>query len=887
MSGVNAGTATGKTTETFITALITNSSFLAVELIAFTFLKNRLSRIYTPRTYLPPPDKRAAELPRGRWRWILAVATAPATDIIRKNGLDAYMFLRFLRLMIIIFGSFMVTTWVILLPINTVGIHSSAADGLNQLSWGNIPDREWKRYAAHIVLVYILTFWVIYLIRKECFHYTEMRQGYLTSKSHSHLPQARTVLLTSIPHDMCNEKDLRIWSSFVPGGVQNIWVYRDTKELNEAYSKRLNACNLLEAAEAKVLRYAIQEKLRRDQQPNRKSNSSSYTSQSGPESSTKFQREKETLDDLVPSVKRPRHRPGFLGLFGTKVDTIKYCKKREAKPLGSAFIQCNLQMGAHMAYKWIQVSPKDVIWDNIDDGVYETRFRYATSWMASFGIIVAWFFPVSFVGLLSNVSELCIKVKWLAWVCKAPTPVPGILQGVLPPLILAILFAVLPWILRGLAWYENLPLYSLLSISVYKRYYIFLVIHGFLVVTLSSGLTATAITQGLTGAGSALLQVFTLLVYYAKKWFFGRTPRQAYAVTFTMPSADFGVVLPQLSLLATIGLAYSVLSPIINGLAMLAFVLFYFVWKFLLTWVFDQPDEHETGGLYFPLAMKFLFVGLYIEQFCLAALFFLKSSSGQSFLVQGILMVLLLAITIGAQTFLSEAFDPLSNYLPMSLATKKIQAKIERHWRKEAGLEKGDNEAFDLFDREHIRSIVRKRLNAAKAAEAEISAEISFLKPVLTDTFDAIKEAASTHLDAGQSHSQQDLHPTISRESRRSGSSRRSRSRSASGSPHSHKSNRPTMAPAAPAPAVKYDDPDSSGDEDDFDDNGFQHPSSYAEQPWIWIPRDELGLSKYLVEELKVAGVDASDEGSIMDCEGDVEVTRSPPDEAWEGGHNA
>jgi len=313
--------------------------------------------------------------------------------------------------------------------------------------------------------------------------------------------------------------------------------------------------------------------------------------------------------------------------------------------------------------------------------------------------------------------------------------------------------------------------------------------------------------------------------------------------------------------------------------------LIYFAWKFLLTWVFDQPDERETGGLYFPLAMKFLFVGLYIEQFCLAALFFLKSSSGHSFLVQGILMVVLLVITIGAQTFLSAAFDPLSNYLPMSLATKKVQAKIERHWRKEVGLEKkGDNEAFDLFDRQHIRSIVRKRLNAAKAAEAGISAEISFLKPVIKDTFETIKEA-STHRDAGHGHSQQDLHPTISRESHRSGSSRRSRS--LSGSRHSHKSNRSVVATAAVAPAMKHDDPDSSGDEDDFDENGFRHPSSFAEQPWIWIPRDELGLSKYLVEELRMAGVDASDEGSMMDSEGDVEVTRSPPDEAWAGGFNA
>ena len=61
----------------------------------------------------------------------------------------------------------------------------------------------------------------------------------------------------------------------------------------------------------------------------------------------------------------------------------------------------------------------------------------------------------------------------------------------------------------------------------------------------------------------------------------------------------------------------------------------------------------------------------------------------------------------------------------------------------------------------------------------------------------------------------------------------------------------------------------------------FDHPSMYMEQRWIWIPRDHLGLSKVLVEELWEAGVFASDEGAVMDKKGIVEVTRNPPDEEW------
>lgn len=90
--------------------------------------------------------------------------------------------------------------------------------------------------------------------------------------------------------------------------------------------------------------------------------------------------------------------------------------------------------------------------------------------MGSVALIVIWFVPVAFVGTLSSVSTLCEKVswvplhilcmsyrsngrlipyRWLCWIRSAPTPVPGIIQGILPPLFLAILFAILPWLLKG------------------------------------------------------------------------------------------------------------------------------------------------------------------------------------------------------------------------------------------------------------------------------------------------------------------------------------------------------------------------------------------------------------------------------------------------------
>lgn len=78
-------------------------------------------------------------------------------------------------------------------------------------------------------------------------------------------------------------------------------------------------------------------------------------------------------------------------------------------------------------------------------------------------------------------------------------------------------------------------------------------------------------------------------------------------------------------------------------------------------------------------------------------------------------------------------------------------------------------------------------------------------------------------------------------------------------------------------------------DDDDYDDdleeNAFNHPSTYQDQPWIWLPQWESHpeISAQLVEDIKAVGVEASDVGALIDDHGTVWVKRNPPDEDWDG----
>jgi calcium permeable stress-gated cation channel len=75
-------------------------------------------------------------------------------------------------------------------------------------------------------------------------------------------------------------------------------------------------------------------------------------------------RSKDALLDLVPLDKWPTYREGKIPFVGRKLNTFENCKMEiqkfnvdiprqqqkcgEGRPLGAVFIECNLQIGAHV-----------------------------------------------------------------------------------------------------------------------------------------------------------------------------------------------------------------------------------------------------------------------------------------------------------------------------------------------------------------------------------------------------------------------------------------------------------------------------------------------------------------------------------------------------------
>ena len=205
-----------------------------------------------------------------------------------------------------------------------------------------------------------------------------------------------------------------------------------------------------------------------------------------------------------------------LPLVGKKVDRIYWLRRELARMnleieidqndvekypfMTSAFIQFNHQVAAHMACQSVshhvpqhmaprilEISPDDVLWDNMSIKWWERYLRTGIVLAICAAMIVLYAVPVTFTSLLSKVSTLA-NFKALSWLNDLPPEVIGIVQGVLPPAILAIILALVPIIFRVLVQLQGVPTGMMKEMGVQKWYFSFLFIQVFLVVTITGGM---------------------------------------------------------------------------------------------------------------------------------------------------------------------------------------------------------------------------------------------------------------------------------------------------------------------------------------------------------------------------------------------------------------
>ncbi|KAL1902066.1 hypothetical protein Cpir12675_000173 [Ceratocystis pirilliformis] len=422
----------------------------------------------------------------------------------------------------------------------------------------------------------------------------------------------------------------------------------------------------------------------------------------------------------VPAEMRPAHRP--LANFFRRVDTIKWTRKRiriinpqirkmrkmllqgEGKPLASAFVEFTNQADAekayqtlthhlpsHMSSRYIGVTPDEIVWTSLNLTWLSLLIRKFGIAGATFVGIIFWSIPSAFVGAISNVEALAKYVTFLDFVLKFPEFVKGIIQGFLPAIMLSLLMAIVPYLLRGAARTAGVPSLSLIELFVQESYFPFQVVQVFLITTISSAASAalmevvkspfsapSLLSENLPKASNFYISYILVqclaagagamvhLVDIFRHQILARNmdyPRSAFRVWHQVRPVHWGAIFPVFTNMGVIAFSYCCIAPVIMIFASCGIFVIYLVYRYNL--MFTYNSNINCRGLVYPNALLQLLTGLYLAEICMIGLLALRVA-----LVPMVMMVMFLIFTAMCHVSMSAAIRPLLYNLPQSLAVE-------------------------------------------------------------------------------------------------------------------------------------------------------------------------------------------------------------------------
>ncbi|KAH6652614.1 hypothetical protein BKA67DRAFT_567021 [Truncatella angustata] len=814
----------------FIPSLITAVLFMSI----FVVIRKPFRRIYSPRTYIDliPEKHRTPSSSDSRLDWIKALFRLDDKFILEHSSLDGYLFLRFMRTIIFICFVGSCITWPILMPVNATG--GGNATQLDKIGFGNVrdPSRLW----AHVVVAWVLYIFVMYVVARERLWLIGLRQAWQLSKPNTGRLSSRTVLYLDPPQDAPLEGDLHLNYG---QEARKQWVIKSTEKIDKVVGSRNSKANELESAQVSFLVKANK----------KRSNSSKKQGSNASLSEATINELRPVQKDLYVTGKSTDKINGLRVSLQEAIHKVD--DQRESYPTDTShgrfavFVEYESQSAAQRAYraapksvipvpanlsiesKLIGVMPNEVLWGNLAMPHAIRVSRKTAGNITIAALIFFWSFISAFIGTISNVDYLSDKFDWLHWLQNLPSPILGVLTGLVPPLITSTLSSYVPIFMRYVAKNSGEPTTVTAELQVQNWYFLFQVIQIFFVTALSSSAAAFIpqiitqphqvpillaqnlpksanfyltyfILQGLGSSAKNVLNYSDLFQYYLYDMFLNNTPRKKYSQYTGLKGISWGKLYPKFTNFVIIALAYSCISPLVFGLASGGLALFYLSYRHNLFFVV-QP-KLETKGKCYTRALSQILTGVYIGELALIGLMALRKATGPS-----ILMAVLFLATALYNHVLNRFLNPLEERLPAKFLS-------EANGEEDPLLAAEEGEAS--LDEAHERSQIHHLGHDVHLPERIIDPIARFFEPQIYASHRIMK----TYL--------------------------------------------PDSDPEAP----KYSDEDL--------DKAYKNPSLTSKTPKIWLPSDTAGLSKKEIEANSKAGIATTDEGAWLDEKGKVQFDR-------------
>ncbi|CAO3566515.1 unnamed protein product [Mortierella alpina] len=215
--------------------------------------KKTLQYLYSPRCRLkvnPTPPMSMKFL-----GWIKPTITLPEEFYIANVGLDAVMFLRFLKmcLQFCIFNAIIVGT--ILLPIHYFGDKHFVE--VPRFSILNIQDDS-NLLWAHVLLTYVVTVSWMFLLFKNYWQWMDLRREYTLQRIRQGEIAERSIFVSRLPSNLRSDAALKqYFESLKMGPVESATVVQHCGRLSQKIDRRESALNMLEKAHIELAREVL------------------------------------------------------------------------------------------------------------------------------------------------------------------------------------------------------------------------------------------------------------------------------------------------------------------------------------------------------------------------------------------------------------------------------------------------------------------------------------------------------------------------------------------------------------------------------------------------------------------------------------------------------
>lgn len=618
-------------------ALIANAVYGGIIYIIFEIVKTQKA-IFSPRKMSNTLKAPKANISSSPLSWAINSMAVEDIETLEIVGFDAFVFLRFVKLMCIVSAVCAFLGFAILLPIYGTG--GFGLPGVGMLTMGNIPNGSTKLWAPW-VLTYVFTGLTLYLLHSEYVYFAKLRQRYFSNPGDDvNVQVGYSCIVENIPPALQSQDSLTIFfNELFPNQIYSVCFTYTTAECEKLIAERDKWICLYEGAVAE------------------------------------FEAEDDPTKIPLVGLKNDTRKP-VLCYGGDKVESIPYYKgeierlseklaflqsvaveiKRGPLESGSSSefldaIMSSIQLSttafvtftsirAQLAAASMPVmsdvyphlivhtarSPSDIIWANITTS-QDTIERGGMIVMILLYVgVLYWSVIVSFIGIISDLNNL---VPYLPFIANINPGLFAIIAGILPVIILNFFLSLLPTIFGFLARTVT-QMKSISEIADFVCSWCFIYSLANLYLILLAGSAVVVVTGAIgnplsvvTLIGSAIPTVSTFFInLLLANWISGipssllrltplviinfylrcvndrkLTIRDFLSGPMSPASIDYSSEIPNLLFTVLIILLYWTIAPIVSAVGAFYLATLYCQYKYQLLYVY--VPEFESGGMFF------------------------------------------------------------------------------------------------------------------------------------------------------------------------------------------------------------------------------------------------------------------------------------------------